>query len=465
MWHEYLFPTSVDEALEVLVAREGQARVVAGGTDLILDLREGRRQAETLVDITRIPDLNRITLDDGIITLGAAVTYRRVIGSPLLQTRAPVLVEACRTVGSPQIRNVGTLVGNLANASPAGDAIPPLWALGASVTLTSRRGGRRTLPLEEFFLGVRRTTLSPDEMLVSISFPAPQPNERSAFLKLGLRRTLAIAVANVAAVLGFDGDVVTHARIALGAVAPTVIRAREAEESLAGRPLTEKAIVRAGDLAAAAARPIDDIRGGAAYRREVVRVLTTRALRRLREGHAPSDRPRLAAESSTRHATHDTHYATGAPLAFTLNGRLATVCEAASKTLLQVLRDDLGLTGTKEGCTEGECGACTVLVDGRAVLSCLYPALKVHGQRVETVEGLMANGESHALQRAFVKAGAVQCGYCTPGMLMAARALLDENPHPGEAEIKQAISGNLCRCTGYYQIVQAIQSAAEEVSR
>jgi carbon-monoxide dehydrogenase small subunit len=151
-------------------------------------------------------------------------------------------------------------------------------------------------------------------------------------------------------------------------------------------------------------------------------------------------------------------------LTMTLNGVETKVEIAPSDLLADVLRDRLGLTGTKIGCNEGECGACTVIVNGQAVLSCLYPALKAQGQRVETVEGLAANGRLHALQRAFVEAGAVQCGFCIPGMLMAAKALLDKNPHPSEVEIKEAISGNLCRCTGYYQITRAIQMAAEEVT-
>jgi len=149
-------------------------------------------------------------------------------------------------------------------------------------------------------------------------------------------------------------------------------------------------------------------------------------------------------------------------LVMTVNGATTQLEVAASDLLADVLRDRLGLTGTKIGCNEGECGACTVLVDDQAVLSCLYPALKAQGQQVETVEGLAANGKLHVLQHAFMEAGAVQCGFCTPGMLMSAKALLDENPQPSEPEIKEAISGNLCRCTGYYQIIRAIRMASEE---
>ena len=130
--------------------------------------------------------------------------------------------------------------------------------------------------------------------------------------------------------------------------------------------------------------------------------------------------------------------------------------------LVDVLRDQLGLIGTKEACGEGECGACTVLLDGQPVTSCLIPALKAQGREVYTVEGLASGGNLHPLQKSFIEHGAVQCGYCTPGMLMSAKALLDRNPHPTEEEIKEAISGNLCRCTGYVKIVEAIKAASSD---
>lgn len=148
-------------------------------------------------------------------------------------------------------------------------------------------------------------------------------------------------------------------------------------------------------------------------------------------------------------------------LRMTLNGEEVQVTVEPSATLAHVLREQLGLTGTKIGCEEGECGACTVLLDGRPINSCICPALKAAGRQVLTVEGLSANSDLHPLQRAFVEHGAVQCGYCTPGIILSAVALLNENPHPTEEEIRRAISGNLCRCTGYFKIVQAIQAVAE----
>lgn len=148
-----------------------------------------------------------------------------------------------------------------------------------------------------------------------------------------------------------------------------------------------------------------------------------------------------------------------------MNGKEVQVEAPAGITLLRLLRDYLGLTGTKEGCGEGECGACTVLLDGVAVVSCLLPAAKAEGREVTTIEGLAQGQKLHPLQEAFISEGAVQCGFCTPGMILSAKALLDSNPRPTKDEIKEALSGNLCRCTGYSQIVRAVEKAAEVMAK
>jgi carbon-monoxide dehydrogenase small subunit len=152
------------------------------------------------------------------------------------------------------------------------------------------------------------------------------------------------------------------------------------------------------------------------------------------------------------------------PLAMTVNGRSVTVEINADELLVDVLRDRLGLIGTKVGCNEGECGACTVIMDGNPVLSCLIPALRAQGRQITTIEGLSDGETLHPLQQAFVEHGAVQCGYCIPGFIMSAKALLDVNPHPTREEIKEAIAGNLCRCTGYVKIIEAIEAAADQNS-
>lgn len=477
VWTDYINATSVDVVLQILAERGKRARVVAGATDLILEMERGvRRGIDTLVDVTRIPGLDQITLDeDEVFHLGPLVTHNHCVASKLVVERAFPLAQAAWEVGAPQIRNRGTVAGNLITASPANDTITPLMALGAKVTLASQ-AGERVVPLNEFYTGVRRTVMRPDEMLVDISFPAMRSNQRGRFIKLGLRRAQAISLVNVAIVLTLtnNSDVqmasqpVEEAAITLGAVAPTILHAAKAETYLAGRVLDEATIGRTAELAMEAARPIDDLRSSADYRREMVRVCTLRGLRAVVVGTEKTnfpDRPVLLGDMEYHgeepRLLEGTQHSGDQPINTRINGLDYTFTNGYRKTLLDLLREDAGLTGTKEGCAEGECGACTVFLDGVAVMSCLVPAPRAHGAEVLTIEGLAKDGVLHSVQRTFIEDGAVQCGYCTPGFLMSAAKLLEERPHPTMGEIQQAITGNLCRCTGYYKIIQAIEHASQ----
>ncbi len=468
MWKSYINAARIDEALEALAIHGPRARIVAGATDLILELERGSRTGvDVLVDITRIPGLDHITLDEkGWIHLGPLVTHNHCVRSKLLREQAFPLAQAAWGVGAPQIRNRGTVAGNLITASPANDTITPLMALGAHLTLRSSKG-ERCLPLKDFYRGVRQTVMQPDEILVDIAFPAMREEQRGVFLKLGLRQAQAISVVNVAIILSLVGDQVGSAVITLGAVAPTIIHAEEAEAFLRGEKLAEETVEEAARLAALAARPIDDIRGSAAYRREMVRVLTVRGLRAILHGqeHAqfPANPPLLWGQRDPKQASlvsERSDHPEGSPIVTKINGQPYIFTKGHDKTLLDLIREEAGLVGTKEGCAEGECGACTVFLDGMAVMSCLVPAPRAHGAEVTTVEGLAHPERLHPVQEAFIHAGAVQCGYCTPGFVMSAAKLLEEIPQPSRDQIRQAITGNLCRCTGYYKIVEAIEKAS-----
>jgi carbon-monoxide dehydrogenase medium subunit len=463
MWQTYYTPRSLDEALSLLAENREHTRLIAGGTDLLLELERGLRSPKALIDISRIPGLDTITQDkQKRIHLGPLVTHNQVVGSELCVERAFPLARACWEVGSPQIRNRGTVAGNLVTASPANDTIPPLWALGATLTLQSVRG-QRHLTFAEFYQGARTTALEPDEMVVDISFPSMANYQIGTFLKLGLRRAQAIAVVNVAVVLSMLADTITQACVTLGSVAPTIIRAQNAERYLTGKVLTHDVMVRAGELAAQTIMPISDVRGSAEYRRYMAETLTRHALQELAAGterdHLPprpimlwgKNKGYFAPLSNT--VIHDKDE----PIVTTINGTERVISAAHDKTLLRLLREDAGLTGTKEGCAAGECGACAVLLDGVAVISCLVPAPRAHGAVILTVEGL-ANGDTlHPVQQAFIDEGAVQCGYCTPGFLISGAALMTERTRPTRDELKQALTGNLCRCTGYYKIIQALE--------
>ncbi len=464
MWHTYINATSIEEVLQTLNDKGERARIIAGGTDLILELERGIRTGiDTVIDVTRIPDLDKITVDeDGNIHLGPLVTHNHCVESKLIRERAYPLARAAWEVGAPQIRNRGTIVGNLITASPANDTITPLMALGAFVTLQSTNGTRR-FALKDFYTGVRKTVMRADEMLVDISFPAMKTTQRGTFIKLALRRAQAISIIDVAILLDMKADLVISASITLGAVAPTIIHAPEAEKYLEGKKLTEDVIAEAARLTTDASKPIDDIRGSAAYRREMVRVCTARGLRSIRDGQEqagmPSDAVLLWGKQNLESGRLAHHETPGHRIETVVNGKNHSLKNGHEKTLLRFLRDEVGLTGTKEGCAEGECGACTVFLDGKAVMACLVPAPRAHGAEITTIEGLAQSGNLHPVQEGFVKHGAVQCGYCTPGFIMSAAMLMEEKDNPNRNEIEQAITGNLCRCTGYYKIVQAIEDA------
>jgi len=465
-WQTYYQPTTLDDALRLRTESGHSARVVAGGTDLIVELSRGVKPASTLIDITRVAALRGIRDEGDTIVLGALTTHNDVLASSLCRESALPLVQACLEIGAPQLRSRATVVGNVVTGSPANDTISALIAMDASITLANLNG-QRTVKLIEFYPGFRQTLLQPDELVISISVPKLASTQRGLFVKLGLRRAQAISVIHVAIVVDFDGEVVSSARVALGCLAPTVVRGTQIEAYLQGKVLTPDVRREAGRVALNDISAIDDIRGSAGYRRDALVRLVNDALGRLAEGrhrYALPEAPILLESDTTYPLSDDSTDSLGS-VETVINGEpVAWPASATTKTLLDALREDSGLTGAKEGCAEGECGACTVWIDGRAVMSCLLPAGQANGASVTTIEGLARLRQPatklHPLQQAFIDQGAVQCGYCIPGMIMAGAMLLEERPIPDSHEVQVALSGNICRCTGYRKILAAVDQAA-----
>ena len=276
----YAEPGSVAEALGLLAELGTDAGVVAGGTDIVVGDRSGKKPLpRALVAIHRLSDLEGVANGSGL-QLGALATHGELETSELVRSRWSALSDAAALVGSPATRHVGTIGGNLCNASPAAEAVSPLLVYGATVSLRSASGSR-TVPVSEFITGPARTVLAPGELLTGVSVPSLPAGSGSAYLRLEYRRTMEIAVVGAAALVTLDGSGhVADAKVALTAVAPTCVRATAVEEALRGAEPTADALAAASALAAEAARPIDDVRASAAYRSAMVPVIVRRALER-----------------------------------------------------------------------------------------------------------------------------------------------------------------------------------------
>jgi carbon-monoxide dehydrogenase medium subunit len=275
---ELAVPGSVDECLQILAKRGPDTKVVAGGTDLLPQLKNGVLKPGWVVDLSAVAELRAISdAPDGGLRIGASVTARELELDARVRSRFPALAESAAMVGSVQVRNLATLGGNLCNAAPSADMAPPLLALDAEAVIAGP-GGQRRVSMASFFLGVRRTVLAPGDLLLEIVVPAQGAQSGGNYLRHTPRRELDIAVVGVASQVTLSGDRCTAARIALAAVAPVPLRATDAEQALVGQPLTPQRIERAAELASGAARPIDDHRGSIEFRNHLVRVLTRRTL-------------------------------------------------------------------------------------------------------------------------------------------------------------------------------------------
>lgn len=277
---QYHLPESLDEALSLLAELENATPVI-GGTDLMIAMRNGVSIPDHIVDLNKISELNYVKAVDGIIMIGATATHAEVANSPIA-AKIPSLVDSVSRIGSPQIRNRGTITGNICNASPAADSAPPLLVHMAEVEIQSL-DGKRTIPIVDLFAGPKINSLQPGELLTEIRIPVPPAGSSSSFKRIGRRKAFTLSVVSSAAYIQMEGETCTDAKVAFGSVAITPIRVPEAESLLSGSKLDEETVKVASDAVYEAVKPITDVRGTAEYRKDMCPVLMRRAIKQCME--------------------------------------------------------------------------------------------------------------------------------------------------------------------------------------
>ena len=458
---EFRSPGKLEDALALLADGGGEVKLLSGGMSLMPMMALGLVRPRMVLSLNRIGGRNYVREDRDTLRIGAGTRHYEIARDPLVARDFSLLAQAAGYIGDPQVRNRGTIGGSMAHADPAADYSPVLVAAGARVVVRSRRG-EREIPAREFFTNLMETALAPDEILVEVVVPKLGP-ARGAYARLH-RLEGNFAIVNAAAIVSHDG-----ARVALGGVGVTPVALDVSAELASGAGPEALAAVGRRVREACGDAP-SDLNATADYRREMAALYAERALA-IAAGNAPSQKaPHAARNVSVASAPRKINAAAiggglRTAIELSINGQPRRAEVDNRMVLADLLREVIGLTGTHIGCGTGSCGACTVMLDGRTVKSCSVLAGDVDGCAVETIESLAADiHHLHPLQEAFVRHHGQQCGYCTPGMVMSALQLLRDHPNPDEQTIRHGIAGNLCRCTGYQFIVNAISDAARALA-
>jgi CO/xanthine dehydrogenase FAD-binding subunit/aerobic-type carbon monoxide dehydrogenase small subunit (CoxS/CutS family) len=433
----YCRPATVADAAGLLRSEPGSV-ALAGGQSLLASMVLRRAQPALVVDLEGLDsELGGIRMRDGALEIGALARQQDLLTDPLVREHAPLLAEAARLVANPQVRARGTVGGALAHRDPPAEIPAALAALGARLTI---RGpdAERTVALAGEGAGL---DLEPGELVAAVTVPAAPAASGWAFEEVAPRFAARPLVA-VAAVARAGG-----ARLAVAGVtaAPAVL---ELEPGEVGDAALEDRL--------AALPPVADPRASLDYRRRAAAALGARSLRRAAAGPPPGP-PVPVSGAPTGRTPRALAPTDAADVAVEVNGDRHELSTPVNRSLAELIRDDLGLTATHLGCEHGVCGSCNVLVDGAAVRSCLMLAAQADGRAVETVEGLRDRGALQRLVQAFVDQRALQCGFCTPGMLVTLAGLAEA---PADRRgLREQLVGNLCRCTGYRPILEAAEAA------
>jgi carbon-monoxide dehydrogenase medium subunit len=498
---EYRRPADLDEACAML--HDGDAdetRVIAGGQTLVPLMAMRLARPKRLIDVARLGEIAFVRREPDAVAIGATTKQHLLEQHPLVATEVPLLAKVMPHVAHAPIRARGTIGGSLANADPAAEIVLVAITLGA--TLIYRDGpSTREIAADEFFSGAMMTALPSTGLLTCVRFPVwPRARIGVGFHEIGARAG-DFAFASAAAQVAVDeGGICRRAALGIGAICGVPLRLDRLGELLEGRSpdeIDEHLIRNEVEAILADKQLFSDLHASAEYRQRAAATLLTRAVidafrnagsippperrrsatpdfaggRRMGVDSQPQSPPNADLPPSTRQHlpgseanADDLFLGAGSVVALKINGETRAIHVEARTSLLDCLREQLLLAGAHAGCEHGVCGACTVLLDGRAIRSCLMLAVQADGHAITTIEGIApAPGELSPVQDAFCETHAMQCGYCTPAMILTAHAFLAGNPAPSRAEIVDAISGNLCRCTGYAQIIEAIALAAERM--
>ena len=438
----YHRPTSVKEAVSLLAQWGDDGRALAGGHSLIPMMKLRLAMPAHLVDLAGISELKGVQADGNDVVIGAMVTQHELVASELLTAKVPLLRETSLQVADPQVRYVGTIGGNVANGDPGNDMPAVMMCLGASYHVTGQ-GGESRIAARDFYQGAYFTALETGNVLTAVRIPVPPAGHGYAYEKLKRKTFGPIGAAcrrQGRNLLDRPHQCRRNAALGRGGGAhPRRLntRRRDGEEGGGGRR---------GDHGAGHRRP-----GAGALPHQDGR----------RDAHARA-RPRQLARSRLTEGNKDM---AKSQVSMKVNGKLIEALVEPRTLLIHFLRDQQNITGPHIGCETSHCGACTVDLDGKSVKSCTVFTVQANGADIRTIEGMAnADGTLHALQEGFREMHGLQCGFCTPGMIVRAWRLLQENPSPSEEEIRFGIAGNLCRCTGYQNIVKAIQFAAAKLN-
>ena len=488
---------SVDDAVRLLLEYP-QAQIIAGGSDVLVQMREGKRAGAELVSIYGLDELRGVVMEeDGTIRIGSLTSFSHITKDPIIQKYINVLGEAVDMVGGPQIRNIGTIGGNTCNGVTSADSASTLFAWDAVIELAGPDGIRR-IPIKDFYIKAGKVDLRPGEIQTAILIPREAyEGYEGYYIKYAMRNAMDIATlgCSVNVKLSEDKKTFTDVRIAYGVAGPVPMRAVHAEAAGRGPEVTEENIGKIGDTVLEDVTPRDSWRASKAFREHISKLLCKRALREAvrRAGGVISEESQAAmAPNTSDNENAGTGEKKEAPASIsgvsedsgTVRHTIMTDAESGKQyklvrcringveretmvdvraSLTDMLRNDYSLTSVKKGCEVGECGACNVIIDGECYNSCIYLAVWADGKEIRTVEGLMGpDGELSDIQQAFIDEAAVQCGFCTPGVIMSAVEILESGKEYTRDELRKQLSGHLCRCTGYENILNAVEKTMKK---